>query len=314
LPVIVAILIFVVAIALIGFAVYALRSAGQAATQVAEEKVAATKPLRVMPKVESFHVRGDTASVVFAVPLGDGPAGQHLTDLLAAHAVEYVREKVDEGLPLEDVHRISVSAMRGDHPEQLTTVELPEAGSLPDEAHILRRDPSHDPIAAVQAVVADTTVSASSSRSDTLEGVGDLVELPSPTEAHLRAIGVDMSSMSIEDLVLGLFRASGFTVEAGYPGVSIPSIDPSDVYRFSRGSERGLLALVPHVDGSYPELDEKVLAGFAVAVAQSNPPRAVLVTDKYGPYAIYERERRDPRLVFVTRERLQGFVDSFSLQ
>jgi hypothetical protein len=266
-----------------------------------------------MPKVESFHVRGDTASVVFAVPLGDGPTGHHLTELLAANAVEYVRQKVDEGLPLEGVHRIAVSAMRGDHPEQVTTVDLPEVGELPDEAHILRRDPTHDPIAAVQAVVADTSVSASG-RSEALEGVGELVELPAPTEAHLRAIGVDLSSMSLEDLVLGLFRASGFTVEGGYPGVAIPSIDPSDVYRFSRGAERGLLAIVPHVEGTYPELDEKVLAGLAVAVAQANPPRAVMVTDKYGPYAIYERERRDPRLVFVTRERLQGFVDSFSLQ
>jgi hypothetical protein len=314
LSVIVAILIFVVALALIGFAVYALRSAGQSATQATEERAAAAKPLRVMPKVDSFHVRGDTAAVVFAVPLGDGPPGQHLTELLGANAVEYVREKVDDGLPLEGVHRIAVSAMRGDHPEQVTTVELPEVGELPDEAHILRRDPAHDPIAAVQAVAADTTVSSSSGRSETLEGVGELVELPAPTEAHLRAIGVDLSSMSIEDLVLGLFRASGFTVEAGYPGVSIPSIDPKDIYRFSRGAERGLLAIVPHVDGTYPELDEKVLAGFSVAVAQSNPPRAVLVTDKYGPYAVYERERRDPRLVFVTRERLQGFVDSFSLQ
>jgi hypothetical protein len=314
LPVIVAILIFVVAIALIGFAIYALRSAGQSATQATEERAAAARPLRVMPKVDSFHVRGDTAAIVFAVPLGEGPPGRHLTELLGANAVEYVREKVDDGLPLEGVHRIAVSAMRGDHPEQVTTVELPEVGELPDEAHILRRDPTHDPIAAVQAVAADTTVSSSSGRSETLEGVGELVELPAPTEAHLRAIGVDLSSMSIEDLVLGLFRASGFTVEAGYPGVSIPSIDPKDIYRFSRGAERGLLAIVPHVDGSYPELDEKVLAGFSVAVAQSNPPRAVLVTDKYGPYAIYERERRDPRLVFVTRERLQGFVDSFSLQ
>jgi hypothetical protein len=37
------------------------------------------------------------------------------------------------------------------------------------------------------------------------------------------------------------------------------------------------------------------------------------VTDKFGPYVMYEKERRDPRCRFITRERLQVFVDSFAL-
>jgi hypothetical protein len=39
-----------------------------------------------------------------------------------------------------------------------------------------------------------------------------------------------------------------------------------------------------------------------------------LITDKYGPYMIYDKERRNPKLRFITRERLQPFVDSFALQ
>ena len=50
-----------------------------------------------------------------------------------------------------------------------------------------------------------------------------------------------------------------------------------------------------------------------MGVAQTNPATAILVTDKFSPYSMYEREKRDSRLVFVTRERLQAFVDSFGL-
>lgn len=310
--IVIVVLVVVIAIAIVGIAIYALRSTSQSATQRIES--ASTRRRRPMPPVDSFHVRGETASVVFSVPLGDGPAGAHLTDLLAANAIEYVREKVADGLPLEGVHRIAVSAMRDGTPEQLTTVDLPEVGELPEASPILARDPdSHDPIAAVAQVVADSSVAAPAARSDTLEPVAQIVELSSPTEAHLRAMGVDASSMSLEDLAVGFLRASGYTVDPARSSFSMSSVDPDHLFAFSRGSDSGVLAVVPHRGDEYPELDEKLLAEFSIAVAQANPKRAILVTDKFGPYAMYERERRDPRLVFVTRERLQSFVDSFDL-
>ena len=309
-----AILIAVIAIAIVGFAVFALRSAGQSAERNAEDRSSGGAPRRPMPQISDFHVKGQTASVVFAVPLGDDEAGEHLTDLLAANAVEYVRQKVEDGLPLDGVRTIAVSAMRGDVPERLTTVELPEVGELPDEAPILRRDPSmHDPIAAVQAVAADASVATPSGRGDTLESIPELVVLSGPTAAHLRTMAVDTSTMSLADLVVGLFRISGYTVEAGRRGFSMSSVQAGDIYSLTRGAESSVMVLLSHVDGEYPELEDHVLAEFAVAVAQANPQRALLVTDKFSPYAMYERERRDKRLVFVTRERLQAFVDSFGL-
>lgn len=308
----VALLIIVIAIAIIGLVVFMFRSFGQSAEKAVDERTAAGANRRPRPTVQSFHVRGETASVVFSVPLGDSEAGSHLTDLLAAYAVEFLREKVADGLPLEDVHRIDVSAMRGDHPEVLTTVDLPSVGELPSEAAILRTEtPTHDPISALQAVAQDSTVVAQPRQGENLEPISAVVELSSPNEAHLRALGVDTSAMSLSELVVGLMTVSGYQVDPGPPGFGLASVSGADVRRVARGSDTAVLVVVEHEAGSYPELDEQVLAQFAVAVAQTNPKRAILVTDKFGPYAMYERERRDKRLVFVTRERLQAFVDSF---
>ncbi|MDJ0791442.1 MAG: hypothetical protein QNJ71_06070 [Acidimicrobiia bacterium] len=308
-----AIIIAVVALAILGFAVYALRSVGQSAAREAEARPAS--PSRPMPLVTDFHVKGETASVFFGVPLGEEEAGDHLTELLSASAVEYVREKVDDGLPLEGVHEIAVYATRNGEPVLLDTVDLPSVGELPAEAPILSRDPeAHDPIEALAAVQSDTSVRPPSDRGDRLEPVSELVVLSGPTEAHLRAIGIDTTSMSLDDLVLGLFRVSGYNVEVGRPGFTgMKSVDPADVFSASRSGSTSLVVVIEHVEGSYPELDDSVLSEFAVAVAQINPQRAMLITDKFGPYTIYERERRDKRTVFVTRERLQGFVDSFGL-
>lgn len=317
--VLIVLILAVIVIAIVGLVVMVVRSVGQSEGQTgrqgtsgSERAVASSR--RSMPPVRDFHVRGETASVYFGVPLGDAEAGAHLTELLAANAVEVVRDKVDSGLPLNGVNHIAVFALRGDTPELLTTVDLPSVGELPDEAPILSRDPkSHDPIGAVQAVAADVSVAKPSGASDSLEPVVDLVELSGPTEAHMRSLGIDTSSMSLEDFAVGLLRVSGYQVDPGPSGFSLPSVGNAKVFRASRGADTAILAIVGHTDGEYPELDEKVLAEFSVAVAQASPKRAILVTDKFGPYAMYERERRDKRLVLITRERLQAFADSFEL-
>ena len=306
-----AIIIVAVAVAIIGFAILALRAFSSSA-DVTTPPASTAVHTRPLPHVTDFHVRGDTASVVFAVPLGDGEAGKHLTELLDAAAIEYVREKFAAGLPLEDVTKVAVSAMRGDTPELLNTVDLPGAGELPEPAEVLTRAPDgHDPIAAVQAVAADTSVAAPTQRTDRLESVSELIELSGPTEAQLRAFGVDPSSMDLGDLAVGLLQVSGYAVDTASAGVSMSSVPRDDVMWITRDGVRSLLVIVRHTEGTYPELDESVLSEFAVAVAQANPSQAILVTDKFSPYAMYERERRDKRLVFVTRERLQAFVDSF---
>jgi hypothetical protein len=305
------ILLIVIAVAVAAFAFNAIRVAGQSA----ERAVEATMPVpkHPMPRIADFHVRGDTARTTFEVPLGKGPAGQHLTDLLCAAAVEYVREKTEEGLPLEDVERIEVFAMRGDEPELIGTVDLPEVGTLPDRDVKVLVELTHDPIAAVAEVVADTSITPPSSGTSTLQPVSEFVELPAPVEARLRSIGVDTGSMSLEELVLGLLRVSGYDARAGGAGFEVAN-GKASLFGLTRNGKKTSLVILPHEEGTHPELEEKILSEFAVGVAQTNPDEAILVTDKYSPYSMYEREKRDKRLLFITRERLQSFVDSFSVR
>jgi hypothetical protein len=39
----------------------------------------------------------------------------------------------------------------------------------------------------------------------------------------------------------------------------------------------------------------------------------MFISDKYGPFTIYEIEANQPRVKFITRERIQRFVDSMAL-
>lgn len=314
LTLVIVLVVVAIAVALIGLIVYLLKGMSQNASRAIDERSPASTPRRPMPTVSSFHVKGDTASVVFSVPLGDAEAGSHLTDLLAANAVEIVRNKVASGLPLEGIHTIAVSAMRGDNPELLTTIDLPSVGELPAVSPLLARDSVvHDPIAALEAVASDRSITPPSREGESLEPVGQLIELSSPSEAHLRALGVDPGSASLRDLVTGLVTVAGYDIDAGRRPPTTTRIPSGDIHWISRAGDTAILAIVEHEHGSYPEIDDAVLGEFAAVVAQTNPKSGILVTDKFSPYSMYDRERRDKRLVFVTRERLQGFVDTFGL-
>lgn len=307
----VTILVIVVAAfvaALLFYLVRAMRQSAERALPV--ESPVAKRP---MPIVTEFHVRGDVATTVLAVPLGDGEPSRHLVELLCVAGVEYVRDKVHNGLPLDGVRHIEVSAMRGDNPEVLCTIDLPDVGVLPEPEDKVSVNLVDDPIAAVQEVVADTAVAAPSSDISILEPVHEFVRLSGPTEAHLRSIGVDTDAMSLNDLVLGLLRVSGYDVHVGRSGMSASVGETADIYGLTRNGQSTMLVILRHEPGSHPELEDSALARFAVEVAQSNPAQAILVTDKFSPYSMYEREKRDKRLVCITRERLQAFVDSFGL-
>ena len=308
------IVIVIVAIGFVVFIFNAMKGAGQNV----ERSLTSDGPVpsRPMPIVADFHVRGDTARTVFAVPLGDAEAGEHLIELLSAAAVEYLRDRSLDGLPLDDVHRIEISAMRGGTPEVLCTVDLPDAGVLPERADSVLSEPMHDPIAVVHGVIADSSVASSSDTGVALEPVAQAVELSGPTDSHLRSIGVDPATMDLDDLVLGLLRVSGYDVHVGRTGMSgLAGVrgGSADVYRLMRDGKSTVLVILTHDEGSHPELEDSVLARFAVEMAQANADQAILVTDKYSPYSMYEREKRDKRCVYITRERLQAFVDSFGL-
>lgn len=304
-----AIVVVVVLIALVGIVFSLMRSSRD---RVVGTPVSASFfPTRPLPEVQEFHVKGDTASVRFSVPLGASGASEQLTALLSAAAVEHVRGLVRDGLPLEEVKHITVLAMSSGDPQVVVTVHLPSVGVLPDVNMAVLSEASGDPIAAVQKIVADSEVATGTSGSTALEALSEFVVLSDETEAHLRSAGVDPDSMSLSDLVLGLLRSAGYHVGSSASNLSTSLAGRGEVYDITNNGRKNVLAILPHVDGSHPELDDSVLALLAVEVAQSNPAQAILVTDKYSPYSMYEREKREKRCVFVTRERLQAFVDSF---
>jgi hypothetical protein len=93
-------------------------------------------------------------------------------------------------------------------------------------------------------------------------------------------------------------------------------IEPAgpDSFRARRAGQTTFVRVVAHSAGAHPELDESAIRQFVVDFGGSGSDRGLLLSEKYAPFEIYDRERRDGRVRFVTRERLQGFIDAFALR
>jgi len=309
-----AIVFIFVAVVILASAIYAIKAvsrSGISATETAGD-VHAGAAFSLQPEVTDFHVKGNVASTVFDVPLGESEAGQHLVDLLSLAAIEHVRGLVADGLPLDGVERIAVSAMRIGSAEQIAVVELPETGTLPTQADMSDLHPiEHDPIAVLAKVVADESVATPSKSTGSLESVSSFLELTGPCEARLRAVGVDTSTMSHSELSRGLLRIGGYVMDDATPQSGLATAPKAEVFSVTRNGQRIRVVVLSHVEGEYPEVDDRLLAELAVLTTQPGVDKVMLVTDKFSPYSMYDRERRSDSLIFVTRERLQAFVDSF---
>jgi hypothetical protein len=145
---------------------------------------------------------------------------------------------------------------------------------------------------------------AESGRGEELPPLHRELRLPSNVEIGLRSQGIDPAAAGAGDVVLGIMRLTGYSV--------VP--EGEGTYTATRAGETTLLTVVPHRSGEHPELDEAEVRRFAVRFVESGADRGLLVTEKYSPFEIYDRERRDPRVRFVTRERLQHFVDALALR
>lgn len=311
-----AVAFIIIAVVILAAAIYAIKAFSQsgvgAAPKASQQKTGTGFSLR--PEVTDFHVKGDTASMVFNVPLGDSDAGQHLIDLLSLASIEHLRELAADGLPLDGVARIAVSAVRDGEPEQVTVVELPEVGTLPAHSDMSDLHPvEHDPVAVLAAVVADESVKSAPTSSGALEPVSQFLELTGPSEARLRSVGVDTSAMSHSELCRGLLRIGDYVINDAAPQASLATAPDAEVFSVTRAGQRLQVVVLSHVEGDYPEVDDRVLAELAVMASQANVDKVMLITDKFSPYSMYDRERRSDAVMYVTRERLQAFVDSFGL-
>jgi hypothetical protein len=255
------------------------------------------------PTLVDFHVHDTDAIVTFAVPLPEGDIDEVLVDILVNEAVEVTREK-SHTLPIDQVTR--VVAKSGDR--RVGVRELEKAGLLPrsvgtthlPQLHTIGADPVDRQFDGDRS--AETPVSHG--RGDALAPIGTELKIPKAIDVGLRSQGVDPATMNAGELVQTVLTLFGHSMTPG---------DRPDSYMSSRSGHTTYLVLVPHGDDDHPELGEKEIEDFMFGFRSSKADRGLLVTDKFAPFEIYERERREPRVRFLSRERLQKFIDGAAL-
>ena len=314
--------LFIVALVLVGISVFLSRR-----RKALQEELGITPPPRgrrakaeaiAQPKVDITHFRpavaefgveGHTARVRFDVPLPDG-ADEILSELLVTEAIEVVREK-RHSLPLEAVTEVAALAGRGEVRE-VGRAKLALPGVLPPRVEgvnilnlsVLANDPlahsfsvSDGEASGLRPGVADKV------RSEELAPLSTELRLPRAVNTGLRAQGIDPDKVSASELVVGLLNLFGYQVSAAGLNAWIAS----------KGGERTYIVEDRYKPGDHPELDEGVIRRFMIEFSTAGAERGMLVTDKYGPFEMYTLEKREPRVRFVTRDRLQKMVDSLAL-
>lgn len=261
-----------------------------------------TAPSR--PNVREFMIHGEEAHVTFSVPLGDGPVDDVLSDLLVSEAVEVLRDEAP-GRSIDEV--TTVVAYAGADKREVGRRSLEMPGSLPPAmgyGHLLQFTKfGLDPIEGSFESSGSSSSSAPSG-SDELGPIGEELTLPKAVDVGLRTRGIDPSTMKAGEFVLALLELFEYDVNAGeLPGT----------YTARKSGQSTYIREEPHKDGDHPELEETVINQFMFDFSSSGADRGLLVTEKWGPYEIYDRENRQPRVRFITRERLQGFVDALAL-
>jgi len=260
---------------------------------------------RLRPAVSEFHVVGAAARVHFEVPLPDEP-DEVLEELLGREAVEVVREK-RHSLPIDDVQEVVALGRRGGNWAVAATISLETPGELPPPMlpellpHGGRDIDVFDHISSLPQSAPGITVPQ---KGEELPAFASEVRLPGAAAAALRSQGVDPSTATGPEIALGLMRASGYSLEAS----------SADTYRARRAGQATFIRVIEHSAGSHPELDEHDIRRFVVDFGGSAADRGLLVSEKYAPFEIYDRERRDSRIRFVTRERLPGFIDALAIR
>ena len=312
-PTVTVIVAIIVGLVLIGI-VWAIVSAVRSTTS---DSFLTSRPTpdaqdRLRPKLVDFHVNDATARIYYGVPLPDGDIDDHLKDLLCHDAPLVLHEKRAHGLPIEQVVRAEVFGQRDGQPIEVAVLELEEPGVIPELVvpdlvpHAAAS--GYDPLAHVGNEEFEIQPGvASNVPKEGLPPFSEDITFAKSVEAELRAVGVDPYNTPLSDLSLALLRIGGYQVSRASAGAA-------NTHIAQKAGSTALVVVHEHQVGEHPELSEQAVNSFVIAVAQSNPQRALLITDMFSPYIVYEKERSDPRCRFITRERLQPFVDSFAFR
>ncbi len=261
-----------------------------------------------MPQPDhEFHVIENEITIEFDVPLPATGVDDVLADLLSHHALEIIKDRKRRGQPLDNIPVARISAKRHGSNVEITVLDLdqPEENLVFDLPELLplRSASGYDLLAKFGERTESTTLPLSDRRSDDLLPIGAELRLTAGLAAGLRSLGVDPEHMSASELGRGLLRLSGYDLTAEADGT----------YLAAGHGTTTLVRFVDHQTGQYPELSEHTVTSFLIACARARRERGLLITDKYGPYLIYKKERANPDVLFVTRERFQDFVDTIAV-
>lgn len=262
-------------------------------------------PLVPLPNVREISVYGDVVRVTFGLPMmGDDPI---LSELLTYYAWEAVRRE-RQNLPLEGMEGVEVYVSHQGRTKKVGRVDFDEPGHLPQNMQIPEiaklSEVMDDPLDQDFQAAAKSTAPAARAEGDRLDPLGVFLKIPAKAEAALRLQGVDPATMTAGELVRGIFTLRGYTVSPG---------PDKNTHHARKGPSTVFLREVPHTRGAYPELSEKEMQQFVMDLPSSGMAKGMLVTEKYGPFSVYQLERRDPRIRFITRERLQKAIDALAL-
>lgn len=255
-----------------------------------------------------FHVVRNEIQIDFRVPLPAEGADDVLIELLSHHAIEIVNDRIRRGQPLDGIPIAQISATRLGEPVNVATLDLGAPGEIEEVVmpSLIRGDSAtgYDPLRRFADPDENNVLPlADRGRSDDLAPIGSELRLTAGVAAGLRSMGVDPETMTVTELAKGLLDMAGYALTDRADGTLVASGSGAST----------LVYFVEHKPGDYPELSPRAVAAFLVAFVKARTERGLLVTDKYGPYSIYKKERANPDCRFATRERLQGLVDLVAL-
>ncbi len=292
----------VVIVALVALFVY-MRSRSATGEGGAAE-VGPDEPTGLRPAARDFHVSQGAGRVYFSVPIPPGDPDPVLAEILLREAVEVLRAKRST-LPLEGVSTVYAYGLRDGDAVEVGSLTLDGPGELPPppapgDHPLIPRSAGPDLFDVDQAPFGGGVEARVPS--DELTPLVEELRLPASVDAGLRTQGIDPSRTSIAALVPGLLRLAGYSIR-----------EEGNALIAAKGGVDHYVEIVEHEPGAHPELSEQVVDGFVLRFGQSPASRGLLFTEKFGPFVIYDKERRIGTVRFVTRERFQRWVDAISL-
>jgi hypothetical protein len=138
---------------------------------------------------------------------------------------------------------------------------------------------------------------------DDLGPIGKELRIPAGLERGLRTRGIDPTTASGPESILALLEMFGYEVHPQVDGTFVAIKD----------NQRTFIRAEPHAPGSYPEIDEQLIQKFIVEFGTAGAARGLFISDKLGPFMIHDVEATNPRIRFITRDRIQRFIDSMAL-